>query len=97
MRICAQYHPDANIKIPVSELPPRRIFLVECRNTSQPFYLFLPSVPSSSSHSHLFVAAIPDAVIRNRALVNTRLLVHKHVKISVDEYILGTTLGDPST
>ena len=26
-----------------------------------------------------------------RALVNTRLLVHKHVKISVDEWIFETT------
>ena len=27
----------------------------------------------------------------SRAFVNTRLLVHKHVKISVDEWILETT------
>ena len=27
----------------------------------------------------------------NRAFVNTRFLVHKHVKISVDEWILETT------
>ena len=27
----------------------------------------------------------------HRAFVNTRLLVHKHVKISVDEWILETT------
>ena len=27
----------------------------------------------------------------NRAFVNTRLLVHKHVKISVGEWILETT------
>ena len=86
-----KYHPDASTKIPVSELSPRRTFLVECRNTSRPFYLFPPSIPSSSSHSHLYVAAILDAVIRNRDFVNTRLLLHKNVTISVDEWILETT------
>ena len=30
-------------------------------------------------------------VLLYRAFVNTRLLVHKHVKISVDEWILETT------
>ena len=29
--------------------------------------------------------------LQHRAFVNTRLLVHKHVKISVDEWILETT------
>ena len=31
------------------------------------------------------------AHVRYRDFVNTRLLVHKHVKISVDEWILETT------
>ena len=29
--------------------------------------------------------------VTHRAFINTRLLIHKHVKISVDEWILETT------
>ena len=32
-----------------------------------------------------------EATLGTRVFVNTRLLVHKHVKISVDEWILETT------
>ena len=38
------------------------------------------------------LTVISDGQVRRfRAFVNTRLLVHKHVKISVDEWILETT------
>ena len=75
-RLCVCFQIHPPLVIPLKDTT-TMLTMMKCPGElSQVFFSILPNQPE---------------VEHNRDFVNTRLLVHKHVKISVDEWILETT------
>ena len=54
-------------------------------------YIFVRSSVICGLVSYIFLTLYVGGKRAGRDFINTRLLIHKHVKISVDEWILETT------